>query len=414
MENKSHKYLFDKVINQGFCIGCGACACLVESPFKIVRNEDGKFIATINCENNTAVDFLDICPFTSRKNETEIGANIFSKIEAIQYSSTTGYFLKNYASYVKKDNFREMGSSGGMVSWIACQLLTEGKVDAIIHVTQSMQIETNNLFEYTVSKTIQDIKSGSKSKYYPVEMSKVLKFVRDNPAKYAIVGVPCFIKSIRLLANIDATIRDRIIYTIGLVCGHLKSDFYAKSIAWEMGFDPNEILNLDFRVKIPGQNSNNYAVSVTGKIDSRLETKTKNVEELFTSNWGYGLFKYEACDYCDDVLGETADISIGDAWIRGYMEDKLGTNVVIVRNSEINNMIIRHKEDLFLENLSVEEIHNSQAGGFRHRREGLSYRLYLIEKNEKWCPKRRVEPTNRISIKRKIIYVNCNIKSSTF
>ena len=34
------------------------------------------------------------------------------------------------------------------------------------------------------------------------------------------------------------------------------------------------------------------------------------------ADWGMGIFKLGACDYCDDIVGETADISFGDAWLR--------------------------------------------------------------------------------------------------
>ena len=36
-----------------------------------------------------------------------------------------------------------------------------------------------------------------------------------------------------------------------------------------------------------------------------------------------------ACEFCDDVVGETADMSVGDAWLPGYVSDWRGTSVVV-------------------------------------------------------------------------------------
>ncbi|MGC9322644.1 MAG: Coenzyme F420 hydrogenase/dehydrogenase, beta subunit C-terminal domain, partial [Kosmotogaceae bacterium] len=66
---------------------------------------------------------------------------------------------------------------------------------------------------------------------------------------------------------------------------------------------------------------------------------TKKASDFYGYNWGYGFFKYKACDYCDDVVSETADVSVGDAWLPEYVNDSGGTNVVIVRNPVIKKII---------------------------------------------------------------------------
>ena len=50
-----------------------------------------------------------------------------------------------------------------------------------------------------------------------------MKTVKDVPGRYAIVGIPSFIMAVRLLAEKDDTIKDRIKYTVGLICGHQKA-----------------------------------------------------------------------------------------------------------------------------------------------------------------------------------------------
>jgi len=40
----------------------------------------------------------------------------------------------------------------------------------------------------------------------------------------------------------------------------------------------------------------------------------------------------------------------------------------------------------------VSDVYHSQAGGFRHRRDGLGYRLYLADSEHIWRPTKRVQP----------------------
>lgn len=404
--NKHIDELFKTVINNQYCIGCGVCAGYPHSPLFMKMDVDGKYVPD-HIENYNLKfedDILAICPFSNNGNdENTIGDYLFKSVPGIKHSRDTGYYLKKYAGYVKLGEYRERGSSGGMATWLANKLLEQNMVDAIIHVKASNE-QNGLLFSYQVSKNADELNEGVKSKYYPIEMSKVIKYVRDNPARYALIGIPCFIKAIRLLSEKDAQIKESIKYTIGLVCGHLKTDMFAKSLAWQMGIKPSRLSAIDFRVKIQGQDACSYGVEARGTVNGIDVTKMSPTNRLFTTDWGKGFFKYEACDYCDDVLAETADVTVGDAWLPKYLKDSMGTNIVIIRNPAIMKLVEQNIQELKLDELSIDEVFESQAGGFRHRREGLAYRLYLKEKNGEWRPKKRVEANEGISPKRKKIY----------
>ena len=131
----------------------------------------------------------------------------------------------------------------------------------------------------------------------------------------------------------------------------------------------------------------------------------KRTAELSTTNWGLGYFKYNACDYCDDVLAETADMTFGDAWLPEYVNDEEGCNVIVVRNQELQQLLERHGKELILHDSDSEQVYRSQAAGFRHRRQGLSYRLYMHKQRGEWTPTKRVKPSlEGISERRQNIY----------
>ncbi len=394
-----------------YCVGCGSCAYL-DPAFHILKNTDGCYQAVIQGKVSDANKLVGACPFASSVNEDEIGADLFSRQTGVHHDAYLGYWLNAYVGYAMADGWRSRGSSGGMVSWLASKMLEDGLVDAVVHVKDGSDPE--HMYTYQVSHTVEELKAGAKSKYYPIEMSNVLSYVREHEGRYLFIGIPCFVKAVRLLCRQDYVLAERIKYCIGLVCGHLKSDFFAKSEAWEAGMPLEKIARVDFRYKTPGSPASDYAVEVRS-VDGG-EPIIKRTAELSTTNWGLGYFKYNACDYCDDVLAETADVTFGDAWIPKYVNDGEGCNVIVVRNQVVQDLFDGHRGELVLHDSDSAEVYQSQAGGFRHRRQGLAYRLHVHKGRGEWTPTKRVKPSldGIAESRRKVYAMRTVLKNESF
>ena len=316
------------VIDGGYCIGCGACASVENSPFEIKFDPYKKLQATLAdgvLDVDTEASVLDVCPFSdASKNEDELAAPLFG-VDA-KKNDKIGYHLQTFAGYVSEDGYRQRGSSGGVGSWILMELLEQGFVDRVIHIKETKQSANKEaLFEYQMSDSVAEVKRGAKSRYYPIELSEVVRLIKNTPGRYAIVGIPCFIKSIRLLSLQDAVLKERVSFCIGLICGHLKSAHFASMFGWQLDVHPNDLNKIDFRTKLPNSSAIYYGVTAGHEKDGKQsEVVSRPVNELYGSNWGWGVFKYKACDFCDDVLAETADLTIGDAWLPRYMDDHEG------------------------------------------------------------------------------------------
>ena len=244
-----------------------------------------------------------------------------------------------YAGHVSEGQYRENASSGGMGTWIFKELFERDLIDGVIHVKENQDKNSSVLFKYDISRSIEEIKAGSKTKYYPVEFSEVLKLVKEVPGRYAIIGIPSFIMAIRLLAEKDDLIKERVKFTIGLICGHQKSSKFSEALGWQVGIKPGNMKHINFRKKLLDKPANNYGVEISGLIDGQEVTIVKSTKELLGQNWGQGYFKTHASDYTDDVMNETADVTLGDAWLPEYTKDSKGNNVVVVRNPVINDLI---------------------------------------------------------------------------
>ena len=403
------KKLVEQVIEGGYCIGCGGCTATSNSPMVMKLTEFGTYQASISERpggDERNADVLAVCPFSEEsRNETEIARLLYS--DHCAFDPHCGYFMATYAGHVSEDGYRDSGSSGGMTSWILAELLDCDLVDFVIHVLpHAPDGDDGRLFSFAISSGVAGVKAGAKSRYYPIEMSEVLKHVRENPGRYAIVGLPCFIKSVRLLQQQNSVFDERIVFCISLFCGHLKSTGFAEMLAWQCGVEPRDLQGIDFRKKLEGRDATDYGIQVSGLRDNESSESIAATRDLFGTPWAYGFFKYKACDYCDDIVGETADISIGDAWLPKYVTDGKGTNILVVRDKRIDKLVSSAIEAgrLSLEQVNERDVFKSQAGGFRHRRDGLSYRLHLADEAGAWRPPKRVKAKGNYSKKQRMIW----------
>lgn len=390
-----------------FSEASGSCA-VVDENIMMNLNEYGIYQEVVSlaedCKLDSVVEYVSP-NLNEQIDESEIGRKLYENIQEIQYDKRIGYFTSLYVGHVNEGDYREKASSGGIGTWIFKELFENNLIDGVIHVKENPDKSSSILFQYDISRSIEEIRAGAKTKYYPVEFSRVLKIIKEVPGRYAFIGIPSFVMAIRLLAEKDEVIRERIKYTVGLICGHQKSSKFAEAMAWQVGIKPGNLQHIDFRKKLLDRPANNYAVEMVGMIDGEQVTIVKPAEELLGQDWGQGFFKALSSDFTDDVMNETADITIGDAWLPEYTKDSKGNNVVIVRNTSIDSLINKGIETgkLYLDKVDKETIFRSQYSHYRHTHDELSYRLYKKDKLKEWRPKKRIEASNNISILRRKI-----------
>ena len=319
--------------------------------------------------------FANLCPFSpTALNEAELAADLFPSAE--YESGLVGRYEAAFVGYASEGDYRAAGSSGGLVTWFAAELMRRGLVDGVAHVVANDGGggSRSKLFQYRVSRDIASLRQGAKSRYYPVELSDILRTIHDVPGRYAVVGIPCFIKAVRLQCRHDIVLAKRIAFTLGLFCGHLKSARMAESFAWQLEAKIEDVERLDYRVKDPSRPANWYRAQIRLAEGSVREEDWWNLAD---GDWGAGFFQNSACNFCDDVVAETADISFGDAWLEPYSSDGRGTNVLIIRTPQLLEIARAGMDAGQLALTPVDEtfIVSTQAAGFRQRREGLSFRL---------------------------------------
>jgi coenzyme F420 hydrogenase subunit beta len=394
----------ERVIAEKLCIGCGACSFADPASFSLQFGADGVWSAQRLPAMNAITagkseDVGRVCPFSGAgPDEDEIAAGLWPDLPT---HPEIGRHAATIACHVNDEELRMAGGSGGLLTWLCIELLRRGEVDAVVHV-QPAPDGDEKLFHYAVSRSEGDIRRGSKSRYYPVTMLEVLQEMTASGERFAVVAVPCFAKAIRALVAEGKLAQERIPYVVGLVCGHMKSRFFADYLAWQRDVAPGNLIGFDFRHKLMDRPASNYGF--------RMITGDRNEIHPMSSvrghDWGEGLFKLPACEFCDDVLAECADVAIGDAWLPEFVGDPKGTNVAVIRNARIAEIVAdgRRTHALWATDITPETIALSQASGLRHRREGLAHRLARRTASGAWMPRKRVAPKLAPTAQRQQIY----------
>ena len=386
-----------EVLGAGLCIGCGACSARMALDAHGLYRPDAPPARL----RRPSATLARICPFSPHAaDETRLAAARFPA--APGHDDRLGRFEAAYVGAVAEGGFRDAGSSGGMVSWVAAELLRAGLVDGVAHVAPAPA--PGPRFAYRIARSLPEIGAGARSRYYPVELSGVLAEIRATPGRYAVVGVPCFVKAIHLLRAAEPLLAERIAFTLGLFCGHMKSARMIESFAWQMGTELDRARRIDYRTKAEGRPANWY-VAELGLRDGR--TVSRHWWDMADGDWGAGFFQSPACDACDDVVAETADVAFGDAWVEPHSSDPRGTNVVVVRDSTVLSLIEAARADgrLALDPVSADFVAGTQAAGLRHRREGLAYRLTWRWRWRGLQPRKRVLPrADGLPLRRRLVY----------
>ena len=381
----------EKVIDNDFCIGCGMCSA-VSSQFKLGETPVG-FVKVVERPTDPALlaRASAVCPFGSAPDEDAIAATQFPA--AVNHDEGLGSYIDLYAGYAK--DFRSSGGSGGITRWLMSRLLSTGRVDFVVVVDRKLAAEDGDLFTVTIHETVDALLGHtSTSAYFPISLAGAVQMLKQREGRFAITALPCFSRALRGYAAVDPEFVGRLAYVSGVICGSLKGRRYAEYLGQQMGVAPERLDRINFRGKSLSRTANEKCVEVWSKDNRGAEPNAvARVQQLRGTDYGSGYFKPKACDYCDDVFAETADIAFGDAWISPYKDMPEGTNVVVVRSQAVADLIEEGKAsgELVLDTLTPEQAVFTQASGLRHRRQGLAVRLWLAGLVGAWTPAKRVD-----------------------
>lgn len=380
--------VLDTTVVNGFCCGCGVCAGVCPSQNLIMEwNHFGEYnpVRLRECKIECGI-CLSVCPFSDGNVESSpVGDFLYKDIPQISHFRETGYCLGLSAGAVTDLHHRLHSASGGLATWFLNQLLLKGLVDAVICVESSG--DEDCIFHFTLAKSADDLWKSAGSAYYPVEASELVSYVLHHEGRYAVVGLPCLLRGLRLAQQKFPLLRTRIPIFVGLACASLKSRFFTEYAAYRSG-NSGTIRSVSYRKKSLQAGASQYQFQFQFQFTNDSSSNLiwdRQIWQMYHN----GFCTLSCCNICDDVFAECADVCFMDAWIPACSQEPRGTSIWLSR-SPLADEILREgvvSGDLTTFPVSVQEMIVGQSA-VRWKKDLLDYRLKLLGMGGKRLPHR--------------------------
>lgn len=345
------KSVKSKTLKYHFCINCGICKVLCPHNAIIYKlNKYKEYIPSIIKEKCTNCGKCSkYCPNTKEKFKKEA-----KRISLFRYPGDVGLEGADY--FVAWSNkYRKSAVSGGVVTSIAKYLIVNKIIDGVVQVEPLYARKGELHYKVVLSSSFDEVLKNSGSAYQPVNYSEILSKL-EKGKKYFIIGVPCVIRGINYLFSNNNQFKDIKIITCALICSHNVSQLFNDYFMDMHSLSDIEKWRINFRNKDGAVDASNFNSCIYTQ--NRTLYKENRFRSGWTRIWRNYWFAMEACNYCSDFWGYTADISVKDAWGR-WENEKYGKSVAIVRSPYLKKIFSAC--DLEFENINYDEMHNMQA-----------------------------------------------------
>ena len=355
----------ERVCAAGLCTQCGTCASvcprLAISMDWDVR--EGYRLRVDGEKCNDCGSCLQVCPGEGL--DYTPGAWWRQENDDAPFIDVLGPWRRLWFGWASDAATRYLGASGGVATAILQGALATQVIDkAIVCRTDP----ANPLrAEPVVAGTPDEVAACRGSKYNVAAMNLLLRRVIDEPGRYALVGLPCHISGFRLARERSATLRRRVVFTLGIFCGRTATPRGTQVEMRRAGLDPAEVTRVSYR-------GSGWPGSL------RMETKAGGVRCAELSDYferfdrGYRLLR---CRLCPDALADLADVSVGDAWLERF-EGTPGVSDLVVRTAAGEQLIDALAPDwLTLLPATPAEIVASQAETIVLKRDVYRGRMWL-------------------------------------
>jgi coenzyme F420-reducing hydrogenase beta subunit/polysaccharide pyruvyl transferase WcaK-like protein len=321
-------------VQAGTCIGCGACAAVCRSnAIRISWTRESEYLPQINTTTCVACGRChSVCPHTP--------AAIRAEAEQVCGSADPLRFgLEGAEAFLAWDtdaDARKRSASGGAVTAILRRLFETGRIDAVLHAEPVAGAFGAPHVRAAISRSMAEVDSRRSSFYHPICYADALRELRSTATRVAVVGVPCVIRAVRALWEVDGRYRRIDLITVGLACSHNVNGQFIDFLARSAGLSRDVPFTADLRNKdrIPDANNFNTLFFVNG----REVARSNRFRNLFTHAWRQHWFAMGACHTCADFWGYQADATVKDAWGR-WAGDPLGKSILVVRDANLRALL---------------------------------------------------------------------------
>jgi len=371
------------VVDEGLCVGCGTCAGVCPVDALEMRVLNGLFLPVVDWDKCTRCGLCVRCCPGYAVDFEDLNHLVFGKQPE---DKLTGNFLSCHVGHSNDEEIRFNSASGGVVTQLLIYALEKGLIDGAI-VTRMRQ-DKPLLPESFIAKTRDDIISASKSKYCPTSPGEVLKQVLKEEGRFAFVGLPCQIHGVRKAEMNIKGLKEKIVLHIGLFCSHTVNFEGTRFLLRKLSVSPELVTEIAYR----GRGWPGYMFI---KLKSGL-----SLTLAYVGGWNaywtiFSSFFYAPlrCLMCPDESSEFADISVGDAWLREFKNERAGESIVIARTNIGRKLmnLASSSSVLSLKPIKSSRIKEAQAEHLEFKKRDLKTRLAMMKTSRQKIPEFKIK-----------------------
>lgn len=323
------------ITKNNLCTGCGTCVslCPKEAIKMVIDEKKGIYIPQLNDKCNNCGLCQKVCPgweVDFKYLNIEIFGNESNDI-------LMGNYISCYTGYSKNRSIRYNSASGGIITNILIYALEKGLINGalVTRMKKDKPLEPESF----IARTVEEIIEASKSKYCPVPANIALREIINakDDERFAVVGLPCHIQGLRKAQLMNSKLK-KVILCLGIMCNHSPTFKATEFLLNKYKIKKEDVLQLNYRGD--GWPGGLKIVLKNGVIISKI------VHDYWAS--GFGTYFYPIrCTVCCDQTCELSDISFADAWLPEFVNDKIGTSILINRSASseliLGNMFAEKK-----------------------------------------------------------------------
>ncbi len=374
------------VVRNDFCCSCGVCAAIC--PKNTLRMRENKRGIVQPREHGACAEScrlcLQICPFSNetKENEDSLGYSLYGPDSSLSHHPSLGFIRDSFVGGVVDEGLRKQAPSGGLTTALLSEMLTQGMVQSAI-VPQPLA--KRPWYQFQLVNSREALLASQGSVYHCLSLDSVVsEIIRGPEQKYAIVGVPCAVKALRLAQKRSALLKRRIPYIFGLACGGYRSLYFADLMTSLLRGDSG---TLRYRSKATARNARDYSVEFLTEGSRR----SLRMLGLYGFLWINEVGMLHSCLFCDDIFAELADATLMDAWLPEYISDPRGTNLMISRSGAVTRLFEKLCENGICKgkHISPERVELSQWEQLAGRRARLRERYEFAQGSRTCVPIKR-------------------------
>lgn len=239
-------------------------------------------------------------------------------VPAADYSTYLGNVSRLLAGYAAAPEHRQRVASGGVVTTLLRQMLSDGDVDGVA-VAKADFSEGRLGYRFDIVTDPDEVAQYATSAYFDIPIQKHWRKLADFPGKLAVCALPCHVSFLRRLQRGKLS---NVSCLVALFCGHNNSPELVRLVFEREGIVEADVSEMWFDRSYLG-----------GHLCVQLRDGTRREIPFMRFNVfrSLGFFSKPLCHHCADHLGAVADISVGDVFCSEFQAKDIKHSVIIAR-----------------------------------------------------------------------------------